>query len=70
MSAMTTRSGSRTCVGTGIAEIERLEKLAKDKKYQDWLASLGWSKEKAGEFYVNVNGNVYSLYKKIGELTL
>ena len=51
-------------------EAERKEKLAKDQKYQEFLASHGWSKEKAGEFYVEVKGSTYSLYKKVGEITL
>ncbi|MEK7092033.1 MAG: hypothetical protein AAB907_00250 [Patescibacteria group bacterium] len=52
------------------AEAERKEKLAKDTKYQEFLIANGWTKEKASEFYVEVKGNTYSLYKKIGEITL
>jgi hypothetical protein len=46
------------------------EKLAKDKKYQEFLASHGWTEKMASEFYVEVKGNIYSLYKKVGEITL
>lgn len=52
------------------AEAEQKEKLAKDKKYQKFLASHGWTKVMAGEFYVEVKGNTHSLYKKVGEITL
>ena len=52
------------------AEAERKEKLAKDTKYQDFLTTHGWTEKKAGEFYIEVKGSTYSLYKKIGEITL
>lgn len=51
-------------------EAEQKEKLAKDEKYQEFLASHGWSKEKSKEFHVEVKGNTYTLYKKVGEITL
>lgn len=52
------------------AEAERKKKLAKDKKYQEFLTMHGWSQRKAGEFYIEVKGNTYTLYKKVGEITL
>lgn len=52
------------------AEAECKEKLAKDKKYQEFLATHGHTKETAKEFYMEVKGNIYSLYKKVGEIIL
>ena len=46
------------------------EKLAKDKKYQEFLVSHGWTNDKAGDWYIGVTDNTYSLYKKVGEITL
>lgn len=52
------------------AEAERKEKLAKTAKWQEFILSHGYTEEKAGEFYIEIKGNTYSLYKKVGEITL
>ena len=49
---------------------EAVLKLASDKKYQDFLASCGWTEKTASEFYIEVKGSSYSIYKKVGEITL
>ena len=51
-------------------EFERKENLAKDKKYQEFLVSHGCTNETAREFHATVRGNVHTLYKKVGEITL
>ena len=52
------------------AEAERKEKLAKTEKWQKFILSHGYTEEKAGEFYIEIKGNIHSLYKKVGEITL
>lgn len=52
------------------AEAEQKEKLAKDKKYQEFLSTHGWSKRKEADFHIEVKGNTHTLYKKVGEITL
>lgn len=52
------------------AEAEQKEKLAKDKKYQEFLSMHGWSKRKEADFHIEVKGNTHILYKKVGEITL
>ena len=51
-------------------EEEMKKKLEKDKKYQEFLTTHGWTKDKAGEFYIELKDRTYSLYKKVGEITL
>ena len=52
------------------AEAERKEKLAKDKKYLEFLASHGHNAETHKDFHIEQVGNTVTLYKKVGEITL
>jgi len=51
-------------------EREEKERLEKDKKYQKFLASHGWTKNKASEFHIEVVDEKHILYKKVGEIKL
>lgn len=46
------------------------ERIDKDKKWKDFLAKSGWTKEKESEFYILQNGNTRIIYKKVGEITI
>ena len=52
------------------AEAERKEKLAKDKKYLEFLASHGHNAETHQDFHIKQEGSHVTLYKKVGEITL
>ena len=52
------------------AEADRKEKLAKDKKYLEFLSSHGHNAETHKNFHIEQVGNIVTLYKKVGEITL
>ena len=55
------------------AETERKEKLTKDKKYNEFLASHGWTEKNCEEFFIQDYGTLSGrviLYKKVAEITL